>query len=562
MSILHFNYNKVINHLNTMSKQINLLLCLMVVCSATMLAQSEPPENWFTLDPKDDGVPGVSAELMYERLLKDKAGEPVIVAVLDSGVDPDHEDLKAVMWVNQDEIPDNGKDDDNNGYIDDIHGWNFIGGKDGRNVLHDNLEVTRLYRKYSKMYKDVDATKLKGKKKKQYTEYLKVKEAVEENQEKFAVAAALDAFLKSVKKIKGLINKDEITKEDVQNLQENLGDDPALKDATTRLLGFMEEGSSFAEIEQQLTRQHNYYYPQHKYYYNPDYDPREIVGDNYADSYEKAYGNNDVEGPDAMHGTAVAGTIAADRTNDVGVKGIANNALIMSVRTVPDGDERDKDVANAIRYAVDNGASIVNMSFGKGYSWDKKAVDKAIKYAAKNDVLLVHAAGNDGKENFNTNNFPNDVYVKKGLFGPKRAKNWLEVGAVNWRGGDDLAARFSNYSKDHVDVFAPGVEMYLPVPNDKYRSINGTSFAAPAVAGVAALLRSYFPSLTAEQVREVIMDSSIKPKDKVKQPGTGEMVNFSSLSESGGMLNAFNAIQAAAKVKGKKRVKKTKTNIP
>ena len=158
------------------------------------------------------------------------------------------------------------------------------------------------------------------------------------------------------------------------------------------------------------------------YAYNPDYDSRKlIVKDNYADSNERFYGNNDVEGPDALHGTHVAGIVGAVVGNEIGSDGIARNVKLMSVRAVPDGDERDKDVANAIRYAVDNGATIINMSFGKGYSWDKKAVDEAVKYAAKHDVLLVHAAGNSGQNNDKTDNFPNDFIGKHGFIFKKNA---------------------------------------------------------------------------------------------------------------------------------------------
>ncbi|MEM6699849.1 MAG: S8 family serine peptidase [Bacteroidota bacterium] len=518
---------------------------------------SAQPENWFNLDYEEDKVPGVSTERMYEKLIQGRTGRTVIVAVIDSGVDPDHEDLKDVMWVNADEIPNNGLDDDNNGYIDDIHGWNFLGNKKGENIQYDNLEVTRVYRKLRPKYEGKDSSAMAGNE--EYQLYLETKKAVEENQEKYKDAGMIEPFYQALKQLqKELGKKTDITKEDLMSLETS---DPMVERVAGVMVNLMDQGNSFEEIAGQVKAEFEYYYPRYAYYYNPDEDPRSIIGDDYSDSNDRDYGNNDVQGPDAMHGTAVAGAIAANRNNDVGIKGVANNVRIMAIRTVPDGDERDKDVANAIRYAVDNGASIINMSFGKGYSWDKKAVDKAVKYAAKKDVLLVHAAGNDGKENVLTNNFPNDTYEKKPLFGKQSPNNWIEVGALSWQPGSETVATFSNYSKKHVDVFAPGVDLLLPTPDDNYESINGTSFSAPIVSGVAAMLRSYFPSLTAEQVKSLIMSSSMKPKGKVKEPGTGELVEFSKLSVSGGMANVFNAMLKASKTKGKKVVKKEKKEV-
>ncbi len=535
-----------------MNKKILILFVLMSSICMSLFAQ---PENWFNLDPEDDKVPGVSTERMYDRLVQGKKGAIVIVAVLDSGVDSDHEDLKDVMWVNADEIPNNGLDDDNNGYVDDIHGWNFLGNAKGENIQYDNLELTRLYRKLRPKYENVDSTQLSGKKLEEFRFFKKLEADLKTNQEKEAQNKIYETLYEGLKQLKSLIGKEEITMEDVEGFET---DNPLIARTAALTKQLMQQGNTFGEVLKELEGAYNYFMPRYNYYYNPDFDPRDVIGDDYSNPNDRDYGNNDVEGPDAMHGTAVAGTIAGDRDNDLGIMGVANNVRIMAVRTVPDGDERDKDVANAIRYAVDNGASIINMSFGKGYAWDKKAVDKAVKYAAKKDVLLIHAAGNDGKENFTDNNFPNDKYKHKGFLGlgAKSAANWLEVGALNFEMGENLVANFSNYSANNVDVFAPGVQLELPIPNNEYESVDGTSFAAPVVAGVAAMLRSYFPALTAEQVKKVIMDSSIQPDGKVAKPSSGEVVPFKELSVSGGMVNAFNAMIKAAEVKGKKRVKK------
>jgi cell wall-associated protease len=278
------------------------------------------------------------------------------------------------------------------------------------------------------------------------------------------------------------------------------------------------------------------------------------VGDNPSDLNDRNYGNNDVEGPDAQHGTHVAGIIAAVRDNGVGVDGVGGaNVRIMSVRTVPNGDERDKDVANAIRYAVDNGASIINMSFGKDQSPYKDAVDAAVRYAEKNDVLLIHAAGNDGEELTLTNTYPNDVFLKGGLFKSKESKTWISVGASSASYDASFPASFSNYSKKYVDVFAPGVRIYSTVPGDAYENLQGTSMAAPMVAGIAALVRSYFPDLTAKQVREIILESALPVSLEVTKPGSEETVSFGELSTTSAIANAYTAVKMAETVKGKKR---------
>jgi len=536
-----------------------ILICL--IFSVGVFAQGSAPENWFNLDPTNGGVQGVGTEKMYRELLQGKKSQTVIVAVIDSGVDYEHEDLKDVMWVNQDEIPGNGIDDDKNGYVDDIHGWNFIGGKDGKNVDKDNLEMARVYKKLKTKYGSMDAAAVPSKEKKEYEKYLKLKKSIEEKKTEAAnnlmqiqmTAGIFQASLEAIKK--AMVGKD-LSLDNVKTIDP--GDDRNLMIGKEILMQALAEqpiddiDTFITEINKQIKMETDHYAGQ-AVHYDPDFDSRSIVGDNYADSYEKGYGNNDVRGPDSRHGTHVAGIIAASRDNDLGIKGVADNVKIMSLRAVPDGDERDKDVANAIIYAVDNGATVINMSFGKSYSWDKIAVDKAVKYAYKKDVLLVHAAGNSAQNNDSSDNFPHDGYEKRGWFKPKRAKNWLEVGALSWKGGEEAVAPFSNFGKGNVDVFAPGVDLYSTTPDQGYEALSGTSMASPATAGVAAVLRSYYPSLTAVQVKEILMGSTSKLNRKVKKPGSGDKVNFSDLSVTGGVINAYEAVKLAGKTKGKKR---------
>lgn len=517
-------------------------------------AQNPAPDNWFNLDLQKDGVPGISTEKTYKELLNGRKSNTIVVAVLDSGVDPEHEDLKDIMWVNEGEIPDNGIDDDQNGYIDDIHGWNFIGAKDGRNVADENYEVTRLFVALDKRFKDVkDPSTLSKADRADYDKYKAYGKVVEE---KLADAKSnvelyksnVDAF-EMLQKAIGKPEKD-ITLKDLENFKSS---DKFLPRVASFAADIVKQGETFASFMDNVREAYKYYDDKVKYSYNVDYDARSIVGDDVNNVNERYYGNNDVKGPEAMHGTHVAGIIGAIRHNGKGIDGVADNIRIMSVRTVPNGDERDKDVANAIRYAVDNGAMVINMSFGKGDSPNKDAVDEAVKYAMEHDVVMVAGAGNDNKEINGTNNFPNDQFQKKGWFKPKKANNWISVGANSRHYDENFTADFSNYSKTDVDVFAPGVEIYSTVPDNKYKELQGTSMASPMVAGLAAMVRSYFPELTAPQVKEIIEKSVEKPSFKVKLPGTDDLVDMSELCTTGGMVNSYKAIQLAAQTKGKRK---------
>ena len=531
--------------------------------SAAMLnAQgAKAPENWFTLDPVSDKVNGTGSDQALKNLkAKGKKSQTIIVAVLDSGIDVEHEDLKDIIWTNPGEIAGNGKDDDGNGYVDDMHGWNFLGGKDGRSVNQETLELTREYVRLSKKYNNSNGANLTGDAKKEFDYWQGVKTKFEEARaEAEKDVADVEAQLKTVdeafEKVTKAIGKKEFTAEEAGKV--NPGENAELKDAVALVQRVMSRGlatsAAWADRKKEVRDQVS---KPLQYNLNPDFNPRNIVGDDPNDLSNRYYGSNDYEGPDAFHGTHVAGIIAAVRNNNVGINGIADNVRIMTVRCVPDGDERDKDVANAIYYAVDNGASIINMSFGKGYSPQKAYVDAAMKYAAAHDVLLVHAAGNDAENNDTDPNFPNDNYnkpVKAGLF--KKDKNvptWMEIGAFSWRPNEKRVAEFSNYGKKNVDLFSPGHQIYSTIPDSKYGNASGTSMASPAAAGVAALIRSYYPELSAKQVKEIMENSVAKQEGEVYKPGTTEKVSFAELCVSGGIVSATNAVALAEKTKGKK----------
>ena len=541
-----------------------LALCLPALFAAAQTTKA--PDNWFTLDPTKDKVQGTGGDEALSRLkAQGKKGQTIIVAVLDSGVDYKHEDLKDIMWINPGEIAGNGVDDDQNGYIDDIHGWNFLGGKDGKNVEHETLEITREYVRLGKRFKGTDPKNLNGAAAAEYKYYEEVKTAYEDQRReaengKAQIDKQINIVADAFTTVEKAIGKKDFTAEELGKV--NPGTNNQLKEAVALLQRVMGNGiSSRADLEEQRKEGSEYFDGQLQYNLNPDYNPRTMVGDNPEDLSSRNYGNNDYQGPDASHGTHVSGIIAAKRGNGVGINGVADNVRIMSVRCVPDGDERDKDVANAIYYAVDNGASIINMSFGKGYSPQKAYVDDAMRYAADHDVLLVHAAGNDAENNDTDPNFPNDAYktpVKAGLF--KKEKNvstWMEIGALSWKTGEKRVAGFSNYGKKNVDLFSPGVAIYSTTPGNKYASFQGTSMAAPAAAGVAAILRSYYPDLSANQVKTIMLQSVLPQEGEVTKPGTTEKIKFSDLSVSGGIVSATNAVTLAEKTKGKKVKKAT-----
>ena len=515
----------------------NLLPSLILVAAAIAPWQSyaqSAPENWFNLDKTQNGVMGVSAERAYAELLKDKQPKKkIIVAVIDSGVEADHEDLKDVMWVNKNEIPGNGIDDDKNGYIDDIHGWSFLGNGKGENIEFDTYELTRVYAKIK------DKKKLTAKEQAIKNEF---EEKSSKAKQQLAFVSQIKNGLDDLKKVSG---KTEPTNEDALSLNYTG------KEMIQMLLQ-NNEGISITDLDAQVGPWYDHVAYSANYGYNLDYNPRTIIGDNPKKLNEKGYGNNDVEGPDAEHGTHVAGIIAANRNNDLGMKGVANNVEIMSLRAVPNGDERDKDIANAIIYAVDNGATIINMSFGKGFSPDKKYVDKAVKYAEKKGVLLVHAAGNSSENIDVTENFPTKAYGKYNA--KKQASNWLEIGALNWRDGENTPAPFSNYGKNNVDIFSPGVDLYSTIPNNGYKANSGTSMAAPAAAGVAALVWSYYPELSVKELILALTLSAKKLDITVVRPGEEKAgVNFQDLSVTGGVINAYDALKKAEEiVKNKK----------
>ena len=488
-------------------------------------------ETWAHADLATDTIPGISTDKAY-TFLKGKKGVEVIVGVVDSGVDLKHEDLSAVAWVNKKEIPNNGKDDDNNGFVDDMNGWNFLGP-----IIKENAEVERIL----KNPKLVDEATYKAIKEAQDK---KTKEA---SSNKFRFNQILQAVEFADKTISDHLKKKKYTIEDLNAIK---SDNPALSQSVNIAkqmlgLGLNSLSQAITEIKKEIQNAEDLMTGG-----NLKTDYRKALGDNAQDFSSKFYGDNKTghTTKEEAHGTHVAGIIGALRNNGKGMNGVTNNVKIMAVRTVPDGDEYDKDVALAIRYAVDNGAKVINASFGKSYSPNKEWVYDAIKYAADKDVLIVHAAGNDGKNIDAESNFPNDSKQP----GIEISDNYISIGAISSSYNENLPADFTNYGKINVDIFAPGVQIYSTVPENEYEYLNGTSMAAPATAGIAALIRSYYPKLSAKQVKHIIMNSGTKIDLDVIKPGSfsqdnpnGEKVSFSDLSVTGRIVNAYNALKMA-----------------
>lgn len=479
-------------------------------------------KRWSHLDIQKDTIPGMSVDRAYTELLKGKKGQKVIVAVIDSGTDIEHNDLKDYIWTNTKEIPNNNIDDDNNGYIDDIHGWNFLG-----ESVNETLEMTRIVKKGddgSDVYKR--AKELHEK---------KLNEALQGKQQ-------IDFILAAEKAMANHIKKEKFTLEDIKAVSST---DPMINQYKMMFTQIFSNASR-TEFDEQIEEFKDYVYDQVNYNLNVEFDGRKPVGDNPYDYSQKKYGNNNVIGPSkkhAKHGTHVAGIIAQGINNGIGGDGVTNEVELMILRAVPNGDEYDKDIALAIRYAADNGAKVINGSFGKSFSPNKEWVYEAIKYAESKDVLIVHAAGNDAEDLNENENYPNDRVGDTEI-----TSNFINVGALAKEYGTNMVASFSNYGKKDVDVFAPGSEIYATVPNQEYKYEQGTSMASPNVAGVAAVLRSYFPQLKANQIKEIIKESGIAITKTVAVGGdSANKKPFADLSVSGKIVNLYNALLLASK---------------
>lgn len=532
---------------------------------ATIAAQTATPNDkdqktWYHKDYATTKVYGVNTENAY-KFLESKGLKPktVVVGVLDSGVEVDHPGLAKNMWKNPNEVPNNGKDDDGNGYVDDIFGWNFLGGKNA-DIDVDNMEVTRVVKKYQSVFEGPDSAKNKenqAKMPEEFAMYMKSKEVFTKKSQEAKQNVQLYTMIKNaIPDMVKLLGNKTLTKENLATIKPSNQQEAMAMQVLAQVSNDPQVvGKSAAEVktymDAQMKEALDYFTPQAEKGYNLDFDPRkEIVGDNYDDYSEKNYGNNHYEGPDAKHGTHVAGIIAGLPNGSEPQYGVASRvAKIMTVRAVPDGDERDKDVANAIRYAVDNGAKILNMSFGKPVSPGKNVVWDAFKYAESKGVLLIKAAGNENEDIAEHQYFPTNY---KSTTDEKPFVNNMIVVGSNTNDANALKSSFSNYNKKMVDVFAPGSEIYSTVPDGKYEYLQGTSMASPVVAGAAAVLLAYMPNLKPEQIIESLVNTTNASTNN----------GFENLSRSAGVIDVAKAAEYAYKNFYKAEVPKKSTKKP
>jgi len=540
---------------------LGLLALSLSFTSMAQFGMGNVPKGWHLKDLKADGYYGISLDKAYNFVnQKGLKSTPVIVGIIDSGIDTTHEDLKSVLWVNKKEIPGNGIDDDKNGYIDDIHGWNFLGSNDGKkNVEKDSFEAARLYWKNKNKYEGKKESDIPAADKEDYKTWLRAQGDVFKTEgnaaEEEFMLQMVDAMQNGDIIIKRDLKKDVYTCTDLKTYNPATLVARQMKEMMLRICsGNNTEAITNAELLGELEKEVDKIAIKKS---APKEYRKDVVNDDETNINDKNYGNNNlyVSNDGATHGTHVAGIIGAVRGNGKGMDGVADNVQLMSIRAVPDGDEHDKDIALAIRYAVDNGARIINMSFGKGFSPQKQWVDDAVRYADSKGVLLVHAAGNDAKNNDTTFNYPSAYYLDG-----TRPKNWITVGASGDEKAGGLVASFSNYGKKDVDVFAPGVQIYATVPGgNTYRDLQGTSMASPVVAGLAAFIMNYYPTLTASQVKGIILQSVSKPGKKVTNPQTLKDTEMSDLSVTGGIVNAYEAIKLADAVSKGTQIKTVTT---
>ncbi len=532
-------------------------LCCAALFSSNALGQAapktepDPPANWHEMDLKTDGFYGVSLKQAYQ-FLKGKKSKTVIVTTIDSGIDTLQKDLASILWVNPKEIPGNGIDDDHNGYVDDVHGWDFLGGKGGKVDYTETSEEVRQYNKLKAKYDSI--TTAPAGLEKEYAYWQRVKTTydstiskarteIKDLAEEMSVLTATNYYLKRELKLKSdqTFTKADLARVTAQN--DTISQSKTIWEAVFTQIG---DKTTNAKVLKELSE----YYAKQNNTVNPDLEARaRIVGDNPDLMDGKPYGNNILKAADAAHGTGVAGLIGAVRNNGYGINGAADNVRIMSIKAIPNGDEYDKDVANALHYAVDNGAKIINMSFGKKISPHKEWVDEAFKYAADHDVLLVQAAGNDSHDMDLTPEFPNDKYLDG-----SHTDNVINVGSSGPKPDSTLAAAFTNYGKQSVDIFAPGVKVTSIDMDAEFNTEDGTSFSAPIVTGIAALCLEYYPDLSAAQLKQAILESATPlTGTMVIKPGTKDKVDFTALSKTGGIVNAYRALLIASKMKGERK---------
>ena len=516
------------------------------------------PLNWHTLSFDRDSVYGMELDKAYEFLKGKEKKQKVIVAVIDGGFDEQHEDLKEVLWRNRREVPDNGADDDKNGYADDLHGWNFLVTKDGKPVTRTMQDGAILFLRHRERYDALSAKKRNAKEEKEYQELKKLLWKSELGVKYLSIELAL-AFRKYIeeydREMKVRFPGEVLKHEHFNAVLDTKNETDTLKLAAHmfyNIMWDMQPESSWDKMFAGRLASEKVAREQYEDLLAKQTDERKQVGDDMENLKDRAYGSPILLNETSEHGTHVAGIIGAQRGNEIGMDGVADNVELMLIGAIPNGDENDKDVALAIRYAVDNGARVINMSFGKRVSIHPEWVAEAMRYAEKKGVLLVLAAGNAHQ------NIDNDSFYPTRHISPKKSiGTFLRVGASDPEGHPAVS---SNYGKREVDVFAPGADIYSTVTGDNYRKMDGSSMACPMVSGVAALLMTYYPELSAAEIKDIIIRTAITRKGcRVQMPQSPSMAvarklaDFSDVCVAGGIVNAYEAVKLAERMVNAKK---------
>lgn len=468
--------------------------------SSSAFTDHPATHHWYRIYCDSLQGANIDAAIAYLEALNMKPKKTIVVGIIDSGVDTASIDLKDALWTNRKEVAGDGKDNDRNGYVDDIHGWNFLGTRDGNfNMTSAGTEEFRQFKRLYPKYKSSTREQAKDKNEFDFYQLMKKKAGISNYLRMFQMSLLKHNAMNTADSI-ARIHADEDTLSVQGILQMTMTDsllEKSLEQLYTDLLRAKQDMKWTAFKKQQADRLD--LMRSRIEGIEKDQDKRLLMGDDLTDADDRFYGNNILTLDDSYHGTFVAGIVAGQGKGSQALHGVYPQARIMIVRAAPDGDEYDKDVATSIRYAVDNGAKVINMSIGKYTSPTPDMANRAIAYALKKDVIVIQAAGNQHLNIDTIAYFPTGI-DRNGAF----YKNFLRVGASDQYGH---CSAMSNYGNEHVHLFAPGEKITSVTPGNGYATEDGTSVAAPVVSGIAALLRSYFPKLKAWQVCAILKHS-------------------------------------------------------
>lgn len=568
-----------------MNKYQYVLALVFLLCTGQLHAQfiknskKETLNNWQNLSPEKDGIYGADVNGAYDFLKGKKSKKKVTVALIGTGIDVEHEDLQGSLWINPKEKP-NGRDDNKNGKIDDINGWNYLGNAQGE-VLEKartfaDREYLRLKDKYSRIQHYGDKYVVVSDDEKELLEV-----APPENKPEFDYfnrvvrkESAIGSKYSSIELMKvsriyanGLTDKLKAKFPDKEHFSyQDFGSMIDRNDTDTlRMLGMTMISVAFmiqpqATWDKVLDYLNNFQPPlllkdYQKIEQMNNFDDRTLIGDDPYKITDTKYGNNILLAENSGEGTSYAGIIGAKRSNDMGLDGIADNVQIMTLRTTPsEGEAYPKDVALAIRYAVDNGADIIQMyasasitPFGEQGDW----INDALMYAESKGVLIVQPVAS---KSIDMDKYP--YYPRKEITPAKKLSNMITVAASDKKGSP---VPDSNFGIKSLDLYAPGKDIYSCYTGNTYREESGSEVAASTVTGVAALIKSYYPDLTAMQIRDIIINNvtdrsgeEVEKQSLNMDQGNAKMIKdlflFEDLCASSGILNAAKAVEAASKL--------------